>query len=531
MYFNPEMSEKYQSNIDRYIRYYTNIIRQIDIFLQEDQLKHTKLGFPLVPAPSYFPNTYEVGCSDIRKIDDIASTEVKRMENEMVVIMQEKEQQNISHNSFHSSFSRIRSEELNDMGYGLSKISPITFDGDAFQMPSNRAQDGAPMLTPRRRRNEVNTESVPPAQAPQQDGNATPYNAELSAACNSSNKPSGRFVPPQPNNTGSSSQETDNSNMTTVYYEKSTGKCQNKSTSIQTSPRHPEPRGATTATQTTNRKASQVGGTQTMPPPSPKKSTSTGGTQASPPKGNPHRQVDQGQPDRNQEHQPANTTSIKGKKTKKSTSEAPPHPGPSTGPSVGPRNDLTSRNLGTGRPTIQCTACGEYSHWRRECLYDNYCTTCNNHDHTTHMCRAHRQTSNNQGQQGQQSPQICVYCESTEHSSSNCHRRPWDNREQPHNTPNSLRRDQQAISKILGNATGRTALRVPTHRHTHPSPNLKGPTPKIWEIWDQITNLHNITEIIITIMITGSHRDSLMQGLMKDTTRGTHPLYFHQHLH
>ena len=33
-----------------------------------------------------------------------------------------------------------------------------------------------------------------------------------------------------------------------------------------------------------------------------------------------------------------------------------------------------------------------------------------------------------------------------------------------------------------------------------------------------------ITEI--TIMITGSHRGSLMQGLMKDTTRGTHPPVF-----
>ena len=76
----------------------------------------------------------------------------------MVVIMQEhqeKEQQNISHNSFHSSSSGIRSEELNDMGYGLSKIIPITLDGDAFQMPSNRAQDGALTSTPRRRRNEV----------------------------------------------------------------------------------------------------------------------------------------------------------------------------------------------------------------------------------------------------------------------------------------------------------------------------------------------------------------------------------------
>ena len=97
-----------------------------------------------------------------------------------------------------STVLSLESEELNNMGYGLSKISPITFDGDAFQMPSNRAQDGALMLTPRRRRNEVNTESIPPAQAPQQDGNAKPYNAELLVAGNGSNKPSGRFVPPQP---------------------------------------------------------------------------------------------------------------------------------------------------------------------------------------------------------------------------------------------------------------------------------------------------------------------------------------------
>ena len=122
IYFNPEITEKYQSNINWYIRYYTNIIRQIDIFLQEDQLKQTKLGFPLVPTPSYLPNMYELGHSDVRKIDDIASAEVKWVENEMVVIMQEcqeKEQQNISHNIFHSSFSRIRLQDLNNMGYGF----------------------------------------------------------------------------------------------------------------------------------------------------------------------------------------------------------------------------------------------------------------------------------------------------------------------------------------------------------------------------------------------------------------------------
>ena len=122
-----------------------------------------------------------------------------------------------------------------------------------------------------------------------------------------------------------------------------------------------------------------------------------------------------------------------------------------------------SRNLGTGKPTIQCTACGEYSHWRRECPYNNYCTTCNNHNHVTHMCRVCRQ-SNNNGQQGQQSPVICVYCGSAKHSSANCCRRPWDNKEQPHDTPYYLRRNQPSNSKISGNATGNTAS---TSANTH----------------------------------------------------------------
>ena len=231
----------------------------------------------------------------------------------------------------------------------------------------------------------------------------------------------------------------DNSNTITVYYEKSNGECQNKSTSIQTSPKNTVLTGTTTATQTTNQKALQVGLTQTTPPPPPRKSTSTGETQTSPPKDKPHRQVGQGKLDHNQEGQPASATASQGKRTKRSTAEAQPCPGPSTRPSAGPRNDFTLRNLGTGRPTIQCPAYGEYSHWRRECPYDNYCTTCKNHNHAKQMCRAHRQVTNNQGQHDQKSPWICIYCGSIEHSSSNCCRRPWDNREQPHGTPNSLR--------------------------------------------------------------------------------------------
>ena len=87
----------------------------------------TKRGLPLVPAPSYLPNMYELGHNNVRQIDDRASTEIRRLENEMLVIMQEhqeREKQEVSHNSFHSPFSRIRSDELNDMGYGLSRDQP-----------------------------------------------------------------------------------------------------------------------------------------------------------------------------------------------------------------------------------------------------------------------------------------------------------------------------------------------------------------------------------------------------------------------
>ena len=87
---------------------YTNIVRQVDIYLQEDQLMCTQQGFPLVPAPSYLPNMYELGHSDVRQIDDRTSTKIRRVEDEMLVIMQEhqeREQQDVSHNSLHSSFS------------------------------------------------------------------------------------------------------------------------------------------------------------------------------------------------------------------------------------------------------------------------------------------------------------------------------------------------------------------------------------------------------------------------------------------
>ena len=68
LWFNPEMADKYQGNIDKYTAYYTGIIRGLDIFLQEDQLMRTKLWFPLVPAPTYMPSMHEMEHNTVRKI-------------------------------------------------------------------------------------------------------------------------------------------------------------------------------------------------------------------------------------------------------------------------------------------------------------------------------------------------------------------------------------------------------------------------------------------------------------------------------
>ena len=74
-----------------------------------------------------------------------------------------------------------------------------------------------------------------------------------------------------------------------------------------------------------------------------------------------------------------------------------------------------------------------------------------------HTCAGLTDRPTSRSQQGQQSLLVCVYCGSIEHSSSNCCRRPWDNREQPWSTPNSLRRNQPSNSEILGNTTGNTS--------------------------------------------------------------------------
>ena len=175
------------------------------------------------------------------------------------------------------------------MGYGLSRISPITFEGDVFQILKNWTQDTAPMSTPRKRRNELINKTFPVNQVLRQEKQprSKSYNAELSIMGKRAAEPFGRFIPPHPTNADNfaagSSEDSQNFDQTTVFNGKSTGTDQPRNTGMQMSPSEPTPTGITRAMQTSPRKVSQTGGMQTTPPPLPRRSTSMGEMQTTPP--------------------------------------------------------------------------------------------------------------------------------------------------------------------------------------------------------------------------------------------------------
>ena len=123
----------------------------IDIFLQEDQLMCTKEGFSQVPVPGYLPSSHDLEQTDTDQIIQTVNEEVTLTNKEMQVIMQSDNKH--PHINKSGSFSRLRSLELNDMGFSLNKISPITFDVKNPQTPADHYTKGrAPTSTPRERR-------------------------------------------------------------------------------------------------------------------------------------------------------------------------------------------------------------------------------------------------------------------------------------------------------------------------------------------------------------------------------------------
>ena len=112
---------------------------------------HTKAGFSLVPVPGYLPTGNDLEHTDASQIIQMANEEVSSISREMQIIMQGDNKH--THINKSGSFSRLRSFKLNDMGFSLNKISPITFDIDNPQTPADcGTKSRAPTSTPRERR-------------------------------------------------------------------------------------------------------------------------------------------------------------------------------------------------------------------------------------------------------------------------------------------------------------------------------------------------------------------------------------------
>ena len=343
IFFNPEMAEQYNHSHDNYINYFTQIVHNIDIFLQEDQLMCTKAGFSLVPVPGYLPNSNDLEQTNTDQIIQTANEEVTSTNREMQVIMQGDNKH--PHINKSGSFSRLRSFELNDMGFILNKISPITFDVKNPQTPADRGIKGrAPISTPRERR------------APQAHNEVADLNEahhKTSRKCliqprmnlSPTKHVQGRFVPPKVGNMSTQPQQ-----------QQSSSKEGSKENTILNGPRHQ--RGGSAQDHPS-------GSVDSMPQgPAPAAPTSqTGGPPQAPPVNNPNKN--------HQDPPECNGTTkapVDGKgpgATKARNKTAEPHPGTSsgTGPATQPAD---SKN------TIVCSACVESGHWSRNCAYYNF---------------------------------------------------------------------------------------------------------------------------------------------------------------
>ena len=182
-------------------------MQNIDIFLQEDQLMCTKAGFSQFPVPCYLPSSYDLEQTDTDQIIQTVNEEIASTNKEMQVIMQS-DNKHLHVNKL-GSFSRLRFFKLNDMGFSLNRISPITFDVENPQTPANHGTMGrGRTLTPREKRvpwnvqqSQTYDEVVDMNKAHHEPQDNASYNPDKSVTNKHTfHNVQGRFIPPKVSN-------------------------------------------------------------------------------------------------------------------------------------------------------------------------------------------------------------------------------------------------------------------------------------------------------------------------------------------
>ena len=191
------MVNQYTLSRDKYFHYFQQIVQNIDIFLQEDQLMCTKASFSLVPVPGYLPNSNDLEQRNADQISQTACHEANTITREMQVIMQGDNKH--PHANKTGSFSCLRSFELNDMGFSLSKISPITFDVDNPQTPADHSIKSRALTSTPQERWTPQPHSKPADlnEAHHKPSGDASYNLDKSIT---NKNVQGRFVPPRTDN-------------------------------------------------------------------------------------------------------------------------------------------------------------------------------------------------------------------------------------------------------------------------------------------------------------------------------------------
>ena len=165
---------------------------------------HTKAGFSLVPVPGYLPNSNDLEQRNADQISQIACHEVNTITREMQVIMQGDNKH--PHVNKTGSFSCLWSFELNNMGFSLSKISPITFDMDNPQTPADCViKSRAPTSTPQERWTpQAHSEPADLNEAHHEPRGDASYNPDESIT---NKNVQGRVVPPRTDNKATQPQQ------------------------------------------------------------------------------------------------------------------------------------------------------------------------------------------------------------------------------------------------------------------------------------------------------------------------------------
>ena len=403
----------------------------------------TKVGFSQVPVPGYLPSSYDLEQTNTDQIIQTANEEVASTNKEMQVIMQSDNKH--PHINKSGSFSRLRSFELNDMGFSLNRISPIMFDVENPQTPANHGPKArAPTSKPREKR--------VPWNAPTYDKEMNMNEAHHEPQGNASYNPDesvtkkhtfqnvqGRFIPPkvsnehtQPQQQQQSSSEEgrkENTILNGCRHQRETGAQGHPSGPADSVPQGPAPTAPT--------HTSQAGGP-------PWATLVTNQYMEGCQKCDHHQYTPQDHQDLPECNGTTNgSTGAPGKSgkgpgpTKGKNKMLGPHPGTSSD------TGSTAQPAGSSKNTIVCSACGKSGHWSKNCPYYNFCDMCKITTHSTPMCRASKH-----GNMTARSP-VSIYCGKTNHGSAYCRYRLSDNHEEPRNTPDALKTDTAGGNSAL----------------------------------------------------------------------------------